>query len=115
MSLGGQRQAAALLGQPVGQRADDRDLEPVEDPDRAEPDQHHPCHGDHGSRSSRAGTVVWIVSMVFVAGLLAMGSAWRRAAGFAFRAVPRPDVSTGATRASSLCRVRWDWLALGAP
>jgi hypothetical protein len=35
-------QAAALLGQSTGDRADDRDLEPVEDPHGAEADHHQP-------------------------------------------------------------------------
>ena len=38
----GDRDAAALLGQPAGDRADDRHLEPVEDPDGAEPDHDQP-------------------------------------------------------------------------
>ena len=40
--LVGEREAAALLGQPRGDRADDRHLEPVEDPDRPEADDHQP-------------------------------------------------------------------------
>src|SRR6476469_5678026 len=39
---GGDRDAAALLGQPRGDRPDHRDLEAVEDPDRAEADEHPP-------------------------------------------------------------------------
>jgi hypothetical protein len=38
----GQPDAAALLGHPRGDRADDRDLQPVEDPDGAEPENDAP-------------------------------------------------------------------------
>jgi hypothetical protein len=53
--------AGPLLGQPAGDRADDGDLEPVEDPHRAEPSTTSQCQRDQGSRSIRAGMLVLMV------------------------------------------------------